>query len=124
MLYLSEHLWLAHDHRVQAGGNAEDMTNDIVIPKFVEIWTKLGVVSEQVVTQKCMEVRALIGAGSELHTVASGEDNAFAHGWMRVQLACSFFQLPLRNRKPLAHFHGRGLVIDAEQLEFHRATNL
>src|SRR6185312_2334062 len=124
MLYLAEHLRLADDHGIQAGGNAEDVTNRVVFPKFIEIWTKLGIINEQVVTQENMEIRAIIRADSELHTIARGEDHAFANGWMRMQLPRSLLQLPLGNRKPLAHFHGSRLVIDAEELESHRATNL
>src|SRR5581483_5351910 len=106
MFYLSEHLWLADDHRIQAGGNAEDVTNDVVFPKFVEIRTKLGIIREQVVTQESMEVRALIGADSEFHTVASGENDTFAYIRMIQKLAIPEWKLEEATRKLLSHFHG------------------
>jgi hypothetical protein len=101
------------------------MANGIILAKFVKMIFKLAEVGLKIFPQKFPQVsRAILHVSDELDTIASRYDHALGHGRMLRQPFASFWQARVWNGQALAHFNRRGLVIDADKLKSHDATNL
>src|SRR5437763_902376 len=124
MFNLSEDLRLANDHGVEASGHAENVAHDIVSAVLVEMLTKRRYISQEIVANETMQIGAALGRDGEFHAVASREHDAFRNSGILQQSPGSFLKAPLWNCQPFTHLDGSGLVVHAQELKFHRATNL
>ena len=124
-LDLAENLRLADDHRVEAGGDAEDVADRFIFAKFVEMTFELAEIDLEILAQEFAQIaRAILHVGDEFHAVAGGNDHALGNGGMLGQSLAGLGQARFGNRQALAHFDRRGLVIHADELESHEAINL
>jgi hypothetical protein len=59
----------------------------------------------------------------DFHSIAGTENHPFPNARHLHELTQRFRKLALGNGKPLADLDGRGLVIDAKELEVHGRAN-
>ena len=62
--------------------------------------------------------------GDDFYAVAGGEDKPFADAGLVEEGARRVGKATGRNGEALAHFDGRGVVVDAEEDEVHGVVNL
>ena len=123
--YLSQNLGLAHNHRVKAGGHAEDVPNRILFTIFVEMLFEFGGIKLEIVFKKSAEIRgAVLNVGDQFHSIAGGDDHALIDAWMLRQPFARFGQTRLRNCETLPDLDGCAFVVESDELESHEVTNL
>ena len=79
----------------------------------------------KVVVQKSTQIgRAVGGMRNHFHAIAGGKNQALFDSRVRSEIAACIRQLGFRDRQALPHFQGRAVVIHADELVSHEATNL
>jgi hypothetical protein len=122
--HLAENLRLAHDQRVQTGGNAKDMPHHFRSAIFVQIRTECAWVQSEIVVDKLQQV----GLGGflireKLDAIAGGENHPLAHAGHSKQGLCRLLQARRRDGEPFPYRKRRGFVVDANEDEVHGAAN-
>ncbi len=124
-LYLAQDLRFADHHRIQAGGDTEDVLDGFQLLVFEDVGFVFAAAETEVFAHEALQVAGiLLGAGKDLHPVAGGDDHRLLHALHGSQLAQGIGQARLRNRKTLPHVHWRGLVVDPQYEEIHGVPNL
>ena len=122
---LAQNLRLAHHHRIQAGGHAEQMPHRLLIAMLVEVRSQQRRVQAKVPLQKTSQAGSIrLHRGQNLDPITSGDDHAFGHSGHGGQGARGLRQIVARDGDPLAHLNGRGLVVDADEDQAHCGPNL
>ena len=125
ILDLTENLRLADDHGIEAGGDAEEMTNGGDIMKLVEVRREFDGIDGEVLGEEVIDARiGRVGGGENLDAVAGGEDHGFTDAGNGGKLARRFCEAIAGNGHALAQFDGGRFVVDAEQDEIHGTGNL
>ena len=119
-LDLTQNLRLAHNHRIKACGDPEDMTHSVALVMFIQILA-IGFGIEAVkLAQEAVHIGGAIRSSSQhFHPVAGGNDHAFLDTGIGRQALYRFRQARLGDGKPLAHFDRCGLVVHADDDEVH-----
>ena len=119
LLQLAQDLWLAHHHRIEAGGDAEEVAHGLAVGVGVEVSGERGlghaVLAREEAGQRGAERGGIGSAGQHLHPVTGGEDGALGHARDRHQPAERGLEAPVRERHPLAHLDRRGAVVEPDQ---------
>ena len=114
LLELPQDLWLAHDHRIEACGNAKEMAKRSLAAALVQVWQHRWLLRQQLA--KAISDLACVPAGAvQLDAVAGREHHALAHTGHSTQALERESRVRGEVRDPLAHGDRRGLVRDAEQ---------
>ena len=131
LLQLTEDLWLAHDHGVEAGGHAEDVPHRVLACVVVELvlgglQVDVGLALEKVLDLGESGV-AVPRHHHHFHPVARGQDHPLVHRRQRQQILQGAVDELGRERELLSHLHGRGAVIHADHEDLvrdlvHRVT--
>src|SRR5205085_12306826 len=118
-------LRLSYDHRVEARGNTENVSNGIILAVLIKMGFELKRIQLEILSEELTQVAcAIFHAGKKLDTVAGRNNHAFSNAWMLNQFSARFRQARFRNRQALTHLDRRRLVIHADELKSHEATNL
>ena len=120
---LAQDLVLAHHHRVEPGGDPEQMLHRFGVVKGIElVGDGLGGESrelgEHLADVGVAAVEAL-GVGVDLGAVAGGKQHRLAEMGGRRQLVERFGQVAGRDRHPLKQIERRGSVITTDDYQRH-----
>src|ERR1035438_3270543 len=120
-LELTEHLRLSYNHRIEAGGNPEQMLNGI--PRFETIEMPFKRVCRALPGfEKMVDNKRGLGMvrrrESDLDSIAGGEDYGFRRPQI-LQLVEGFGKRAFRNSQFLAQVDRRGLMADSREQQFH-----
>ena len=115
LLHLAEDLRLAHHHRVQAGGHAEQMAQRLLLESADGVrrrdWSQR--------LQHVLACRPRIGHREDLDAVAGGDQHRLAHPGERLELPQARLDLFRWHGDLLAHRDGRLLVREADAEQRH-----
>ena len=124
VFHLSQDLWLAHHHRVEARRHAEGVTDRLLVHVGVDERLDGRGIDAAVLAETAEHRRAglagRVGDGVDLHTVARGEQDRFRRDARRLQVADQLAQLILLDGELLAQAHGRRAVIQAGDENRHQ----
>jgi len=92
-LHLSQDLWFAHYHGIQARSNAEDVADGIIGAEFVKVLIEIGRVHLKVIADEATQVSAAVfGFGQQFHPIAGAQDHALFNAGMLNQLLAGLGQ--------------------------------
>ncbi len=101
------------------------MADSFILAKFVEMALKRAEIGFEILAQKFAQVAvAVLHVRDKFDAVAGRNNHALGHGRMLGKPLAGLRQTRFRNGQALAHLDRRGVVIDADELKFHDATNL
>ncbi len=127
LFHLAQNLRLAHHHRVQAGGHAEQMANGVLVAVLIEVRRENRRVEAEVPMQKAgrswasgvippmARISTRLHVETIMHSVTPGTA-------ARARVASG--RSSRRDGDPLAQLDGRGFVVDADKRQGHRGPNL
>ena len=122
-LELPENLGLAHHHRIEARGDAEDVVNGFLAFAAIEVRFQFHGVHAFALGEKSVDdglgVGAIVGGDYDLHAIAGGENHGFGDACVRPQIGQRGGQGLFTERKPLTHRNGRRLVAHAGDQQLH-----
>src|SRR5207342_2789412 len=105
IFYLSEHLRLAHDERVEPGGDAEQVLSrfrpDFGVKMGRELISRDAVEVGQKVMNRQLRRRRIVARNVQLHTVARGDNGCLVMRWRTGQGDESAIDTTSREVEPL-----------------------
>ena len=124
-LDLAENLRLAHDHGIEAGGDAEEMANRVLVAVLIDVRREEIGVEIEVAMQEGGEVGVgRFEGGENLDAITGGDNHALGDAGGSGEGAGGLGQIVAGDGDALAQLDGRGLVVDADEGERHWAPNL
>ena len=121
--HLSEDLSFPDHHRIQAGGDTEEMAHRIFVAKLVEVRIEILSLQLKVVVQKAAQIgRSVGGVRNHFHAVARGNDHALFDSRMGREIAAAIRQARFGNGQPFAYLKRSAFVIHANELISHEAN--
>ena len=125
VLHLPEDLRLPEDHRIEAAGDAEQVTNRLFAEVVVEVARQLGdrhaVVGGEELLYVLHALVSLAGKDAHLDPVAGGEDDPFGDAGALPEPPEGMAHGVRREREALPDLHRRGPVVQADDDDFAHA---
>jgi hypothetical protein len=122
-LDLTQDLRLALNHRIEAGGNPEDMSYSFLFAEAVEVPFEFIQGEAMVAAKKVLQLRIglplFMGSCIDLYSIAGGEYHGLFHGGQRSGLPERILQIVLLKGQSLPDLEGGSLVIQADDYKFH-----
>ena len=118
--YLAKNLRFADHHGVEAGGDAEEMTDCIAIVLLIDMRLEEGRIKAEVAVQEACQIGfGRLDGCQEFNAIAGGNDHALTDAWHCGQGTGRVRQIVARDGDFFAQLDGSGLVIDANEREGH-----
>ena len=101
------------------------MPHRIFFSKFIQMRIQFFRCEMKVIVQKSAQVgRSVRRVRDHFHAIARGNNHSLLDSRMGREIAAAIRQARLRDRQTLPHFERRAVVIHANELISHEATNL
>ena len=124
LLHLAEHLRLAHDERIEARGDAEQMVHRLAPGLGVQMWCELVDRYAVEVGEEPMDRGgrrfSFVARDVHLYTVAGRDNGSFVMRKRSDQRGKRAIDTSGREIEPLAQLDGRGAMTDAHQQQLHQ----
>ena len=126
VLHLAENLRLAHDERIEAGGDAEQMARDVEVGDVVDVRRDVARRDAVEVADEAHQILArrgrLVAGDVELGAVAGRDDDRFARRSALGERAERVGDAARLEVDPLAQLDRRGAMADSHKQKLHLWT--